>query len=325
MLRSRGGWVWLARRLGLSVVVLLVVSILIFAATQALPSDPATAILGKDASPERVAALRAQLGLDQPLVAQYTGWLMGVLRGDFGVSLASGFKVSEMLGGRIANSLTLLFLVMAVGLPLSFALGTATAVRRDGIMDKTVLIVSLSLVALPEFVIGVGLILLFATTVLRWLPAVSILPPGDSPLAHLDALVLPAVTLVLVVAPYLYRLVRASMIDVLESEYIAMARLKGMSERIVWRRHAVPNALVPAIQGTALVGSYLIGGIVVVEFLFGFPGLGSALTSAIAARDIPVIQATTLIFALGVAIFNLLADILTVYVTPRLRTGGGLR
>jgi peptide/nickel transport system permease protein len=320
--RAKNPHLWIVRRILIGLLTLLVASILIFAATQALPSDPARAILGRDATPQTLVALRQQLGLDKPLVEQYTSWLGGAVHGDFGESLAARRPVSGLIGDRVVNSLVLLALVALIALPLALALGMAMAVRRDRGADRIVLLGSLGLTALPEFVIGMGLIILLATTVFHVFPAVSLLAPGESPLADPSKLVLPVLTLVLAVVPYLYRLVRASTIEALESEYVVMARLKGMPEHSVVLRHVLPNALVPVIQASALVLTYLLGSAVVVESLFQFPGLGSDLTGAISHRDLPVMQAYVLVLAAAVVLFNLMADVLTVLVTPRLRTEG---
>jgi peptide/nickel transport system permease protein len=318
---TRHGWVlW---RLAAGVLILFAVSVLVFAATQALPGDPARAILGREATPERLSAVRAQLRLDEPLVSQYGRWAGGVLKGDFGTSLAAQVPVTELLGRRLGSSLALLAVAVAIALPLSLLLGTLMGLRRDGLFDKTFMLAGILLVALPEFVIGMALVMLLATTVFTLLPAVALIPAGDSPFAHPRQLVLPVLTLVLATVPYLSRLLRGSMIDVLESEYVHMARLKGMPERIIVLRHALPNAVAPTLQASALVLAYLLSGIVVVEYLFRYPGLGGALTDAVGNRDLPVIQAITLIFAAGIVGFNLVADVLTVYVTPRLRTGRG--
>ena len=209
-----------------------------------------------------------------------------------------------------------------ISLPLAFALGAVTAVRR-GPFDRVFLMVAIVLSALPDFVIAIVLVILFATTVFQFFPAVSLIPPGSSPLDHPTELILPVGALVLLNVPYLYRLVRTSMIDVLGSEYVAMARLKGMPPRIVVVRHALRNALLPAIQGAGLVMGWLLGSVVIVENVFQYPGLGSALTSAIQERDLPVIQAIVLVFAVGIVLFNLTADALTIYLTPKLRTSAG--
>jgi peptide/nickel transport system permease protein len=314
---------WFLRRLALGVLILFIVSVVVFVATQALPSDPGRAILGKLATPSSLAALREQLGLDRPLVTQYTSWLGGVVTGHFGTSIASRGSVGALIGDRIVNSLALVFLVAIIALPLSFLLGTVTAVRRGGPFDGVLLLISFVFAALPDFVVGIALVILFATTVFQLFPAVVLVAPGTSPFDDPVKLVLPVVTLVLLMVPYLYRLVRTSMIDALGSEYVAMARLKGMPPRIVVVRHALRNALLPAIQGSGLVLGWLLGSVVITETVFQYPGLGSALNDAVHNRDLPVIQAIVLVFAVGVVLFNLIADALTIFFTPKLRTGRG--
>lgn len=315
----RRNW-WVARRLALAVVTLFLVSVLVFAATQALPSDPARAILGREATPEQLDALRAQLGLDRPLVDQYTSWLGGVVSGDLGESLASDQPVSDILASRIWNSAVLVILAIAITVPLAVAIGAISARRRDGFFDNATNIISIVLNAVPEFVVGIVLLVLFATTVWDVLPGISLIPPGDSPFAHIDALVLPVAVLVLVSVPYLARLVRGSLIDALESDYVQMAQLKGLGSWRITIRHAFPNAMIPLLQGSALVIGYMAGGIVVIEYLFNYPGIGSALTTAVDNRDLPVIQAAVLLLATVYIAVNLIADILTVALTPRLRT-----
>lgn len=314
---------WLARRLALGVVILFAVTLLVFLATQALPSNPSQAILGRNATPAAVKALNHTLGLDKPIATQYLHWVGRLLRGHFGVSLATGQAVGSLLSNRIANSLTLLVFAAIIALPLSFFLGTITAVRR-GPFDRILLLVAVVLSAMPDFVIAITLVILFATVVFTIFPGVALVPPGTSPLDHPSELVLPVTTLVLLNVPYLYRLVRASMIDVLGSEYVAMARLKGMPPRIVIVRHALRNALLPAIQGSGIVLGWLLGSVVVVENVFQYPGLGSALTDAVHNRDLPVIQGVVLVFAIGIVLFNLIADALTIWLTPKLRTGSDL-
>ncbi len=311
---------WIVRRLLMAVVTLFVISLIVFAATQALPGDAAKAILGKEATPERLAQLREELGLDRPLPEQYLSWLGGVLHGDLGTSLAQRVPVSSLIGDRIMNTGTLVALSIIAILPLSLVIGSIGAVRRDSLFDHATSTVFLVLNSLPEFVVALALVILLGTTVFTVFPPVALFPPGENPTAHLDALVLPVATLVLVSVPYLARLVRASMIDVMESDYVQMARLKGLTERRILTAHALPNALLPTIQGTALILAYLAGGIVVVEYVFRYPGLGGALTEAVNARDLPMIQAVTLILAAMYVIVNLAADILSVLVTPKLRT-----
>jgi len=311
----------IVRRTLLGLLTLLLVSIVVFAATQALPSDTARAILGREATPERLTALREQLGLNRPAIVQYGSWLGGVATGDLGDSLVAKQPVTALISGRVRNSAALVLVAALISVPLALFLGSLSGLLRDRGFDTVVSLGSLTLAALPEFVVGILLILLLATQVFHIFPAVTLLDPQVSVFAQLKILVLPSLTLVLAVAPYIVRTLRASMIEVLESDYIQMARLKGMSERTVLGRHALPNAVVPAIQVIALNLAWLAGGVVVVEYLFNYPGIGSALMDAVSTRDLPVIQAITLLIAGLYVIFNLVADILTILVSPRLRTG----
>jgi peptide/nickel transport system permease protein len=309
-------------RLGLGVLTLFLVSVVVFAATQALPGDTARAILGREAANQaRYDALREQLGLNRPVHEQYIEWLGDVIVVDFGDSLVQDQPVTELLGRRVANTAVLVVIAAALSIPLSLLLGSLTALKRDTKFDVSVSIGSLSLAALPEFVIGILLILGFATAVFNWLPAGANVDP-DVPIAQqLELFILPAITLTLAVAPYITRILRASMIEVLESEYVMMARLKGLAERLVLYRHALPNALAPALQVTALNLAWLAGGVVVVEYVFNFRGIGLALVDAVANRDMPVVQAICLLIAAVYVLANLTADILTILVSPRLRTG----
>jgi peptide/nickel transport system permease protein len=312
----------LLRRLGLGLLTLWLVSLVVFAAVLALPGDAATAILGKDATPERVAALRDQLNLDDSLVSQYMQWLGGLLTGDLGTSAATREPVSELLSARVGNTAFLVLAASLVAIPLSLLIGVWTAIRRDRAADHITSTVSLVLASLPEFVIAIALALFFGTNVLHILPAVSLLPPGMHAWEDLEVVVLPAATLVLAVTPYISRIMRGSMVEVLESDYVTMARLKGLPERTVIWRHAVPNAIVPAIQVTALQLAWMAGGVVVVEFVFQYPGIGAALVDAVALRDMPVVQTVAMLMAAIYVGLNLLADVATILVTPRLRTAG---
>ena len=310
------------RRLALALLTLWLVSLLVFAATLALPGDAAQAILGREATPDRLAALRDQLHLDEPVVTQYLKWLGGIVTGDLGKSAATQAPVGELLSDRVGNSLFLVLISAAVAVPLSIMVGVWTAMRRDRPVDHVVSTASLILASLPEFVIGIALILLFATQVFHAFPAVSLLGPGEKAWDDPKVVVLPAATLVLAVVPYISRIMRGSMVEVLESEYVTMATLKGLPRRTVIWRHAVPNAIVPAIQVTALQLAYLAGGVVVVEFVFSYPGIGAALVEAVGNRDMPVVQDVTMLAA-GIYVgLNILADVATILVTPKLRTAG---
>jgi peptide/nickel transport system permease protein len=313
---------FLLRRILLGLLTLLLVSIVVFAATQALPGNAARAILGRDATPARLAALTRQLHLDRSVLSQYFHWLGGVVTGNLGTSAATQASVSSLIGGRLANSAFLVLVSAIVAIPLSIALGVLMAVRRDRPTDHILSTTTLALASLPDFVIGIGLALLFATNVSHIFPAVSLIPPGEHAWNVPKAVILPAATLIIAVTPYISRIMRASMVEVLESEYVTMARLKGLSNRTVIWRHAVPNAIVPAIQVSALQLAYMAGGVVLVEFVFSFPGVGAQLVDSVGNRDVPVVQALAVIIAAVYVVVNLVADLLTIVVTPRLRTAG---
>lgn len=304
---------WLRPALGRllqGVLTLLAVSLLIFLAARALPGDVANMILGQNATPEQVASLRTQLGLDQPLWWQYLSWLSGILHGDWGTSLANGQPVADALALGVRNSATLSAVALAIMLPLSLLVGVIAAQLRDGLIDKVFLGLSMIANAVPDFVTGTVLVALFATTVLHVLPAVSFIPPGDSPFSYPDALVLPATTVIIPGVMYLARLVRVAIIDVMTTEYIQTAILKGLSPARILFVHALPNAVAPIIPAASLVAAFTVGGVVVVEYLFAYPGVGSALVDAVTNRDLPVIQANVLVIASAYFILNLIADAL---------------
>nr|WP_221219357.1 ABC transporter permease [Prauserella isguenensis] len=307
------------RRLAVSVAVLWLVSLLVFVATLLLPGDPARAILGQQATPERIAALNEQLGLDAPVWQRYLDWLGGVLTGDLGTSAASQGPVTELLGGRIGASLVLLVGAAVISTAGGLALGTWSALRRGRAVDHTVSGISLVVAALPEFVIGVALIVVLSTTVLPVFPSVTLAPPGEPVWSQPIQLVLPILTLTLVVTPYITRMMRATMSEVLDSGYVEMARLKGLPERVVITRHAVPHAIGPVAQVIAIQLAWLAGGVVVVEFLFRYPGIGQALIDAVNNRDVAVVQAITLLIAGVYIVVNLIADIVGIMTNPKLR------
>ncbi|MCR3722967.1 MULTISPECIES: ABC transporter permease [Prauserella salsuginis group] len=307
------------RRLAISVAVLWLVTLLVFVATLLLPGDPARAILGQQATPERIAALNDQLGLDAPVWQRYLDWLGGVVTGDLGTSAASQGPVTELLGGRIGASLVLLVGAAVISTVLGLALGTWSALRRGRAVDHTVSGLSLVVAALPEFVIGVALIVVLSTTVLPVLPSVTLAPPGEPVWSRPSQLVLPILALTLVVTPYITRMMRATMSEVLDSGYVEMARLKGLPERVVITRHAVPHAIGPVAQVIAIQLAWLAGGVVVVEFLFRYPGIGQALIDAVNNRDVEVVQAITLLIAAVYIVVNLIADIVGIMTNPKLR------
>ena len=313
--------VWLARRLGLAVLTLWLVSILVFVATATL-GDPVRAILGRDynANPGRVAELEEMLGADQSLVSRYFDWLGGLLTGDLGTSLASGQPVSELISSSVLNSAVLVFLAAIVMIPLSFAIAMISVHYRRKRPDTVIQTILLAMAGLPEFVIGVLLIALFATTVFTVLPAVTLTPMGGNPWDDPKSMVLPTLTLVLWVAPYVSRIVRASLLEVIDSDYVELARLKGIPEKVVMRKHALLNAIVPGIQVIALQLAFLAGGVVVVETLFSYPGIGRQLVDAVRNHDVATVQALSMIIASVYVVVNLIADLLSILLTPRART-----
>ncbi len=318
--RPHGVWGFILRRLLLGILVLILVSVLVFLATQALPGDPARAILGRNANPASLAALRHQLHLDRPVADQYLTWVTGLLHGNLGTSLEAQEPVSTLLAPKLVNSAVLVVLAAVLSIPLSIAIGAWAALKREKVFDQASSNLMLLLAALPEFVVALVLVIVFATTVFHVLPAISTVPPGSRPWNNWVALVLPTITLVIAVAPYVSRIMRASMIEVLESDYVEMARLKGLPERTVLIRHALPNALGPVLQVIALNLAYLAGGIIIVEFVFNYSGIGGATAEAVVNHDLPVIQALAMLIAAVYVVLNLLADVATILVTPKLRT-----
>lgn len=310
-------------RVALGLLTLFLVSIVVFGATQALPGDAAKAILGKNAvNVAMYEALRHQFGLDRPLIVQYGDWLGGIVTGNAGDSVVhSGVPVASVLRDALINSGILVLVAALISVPLSILLGAFQAYLRDRPFDAISNFLNLLLVALPEFVIGIGLILLFATGVMRVLPAVSQIDADASVWSQWKGLVLPAATLALAIIPYVSRMLRASTIDVLESDYVMMARLKGLPNRVVLWRHSLPNAIGPTLQTIALSLAWLAGDIVIVEYVFNYPGIGMALVDAVAARDMAVVQAICILIAGAYVVLNLLADIATILINPRLRTG----
>jgi peptide/nickel transport system permease protein len=307
------------RRLLISVLVLWIVTLLVFLATQLLPGDPARAILGQEATPQRVAALRDQMGLNLPLWQQYLHWLGGVLTGDLGTSTATQGPISALLGERLAASGVLMLAAAVVSTPIAIGIGIYSAIRRNRVGDQVVSAFSLVLAALPEFVIGVVLVVLLATSVFKVLPSVTLSRPGEAVWHEPIQLVLPVITLVLVVTPYIVRMTRTTMSEVLQSGFVEMARLKGIPERKVILRHAVPHAIGPIAQVVALQLAWLAGGVVVVEFLFRYPGIGQALIDSVRNRDVQVVQAITLLVAGFYVVVNLVADLIGLLADPRIR------
>ena len=309
----------IVQRLALAFGTLLVVSAIVFFFTSVLPGDIAERVLGRESSPEQRQIFRDQLNLDQPVWERYGVWLGDVLQGDLGRSLVNNETVTATIGDAAKNTLFLSIFAFALYVPVTLILATVAALRRGKMIDSLISMVTLVGLSLPEFVLGSVLIFVFAVH-LEVAPALSIVNPGDDLVTRLHATVLPAVTLMVAMAVYAIRMLRDNLIEVLGSEYVRMATLKGVPRWRVVLRHALPNAAGPALNVTALNLTYLIGGVVVVESVFSYPGLGKALIDAISVRDVPVVEATALLAAAVYILANLLADVLTIMLNPRLRT-----
>ena len=309
----------IAQRLALAAVTLLLVSALVFLFTSVLPGDIAERVLGRESSAEQREIFREHLNLDDPVWKRYGVWIADVARGDLGRSLVNDETVTATIGMAAKNTLFLSVFAFLLYVPVTLILATLAALSKGKVPDSLISVATLIGLSLPEFVLGTLLIYVFAVQ-LSVAPALSIVTPGEDLLTRLHATVLPAVTLMVAMAVYAIRMLRDNLIDVLDSEYVRMATLKGVPRRRVVVRHALPNAVGPALNITALNLTYLIGGIVVVETVFSYPGLGQVLVDAISVRDVPVVEATALLSADVNLIANHVADVLALLLNPRLRT-----
>ena len=309
---------FVVRRLLLVALVMLVVSVLIFGIVQWLPGDVAAMILGTSATPQDLAALRVKLGLDRPTLVRYVDWITGALRGEWGTSLLYQVPVRPLVVERVRQSAVLAVLALGVAVPLSIGLGVLSALRRGRWLDRAVSLVTLVSVSLPEFISGTLLILLLAYRIPLFPPS-SLVDPRAGLGASARSLALPALTLVLALLAHMARMTRASMIEALDTPFVRAARLRGLRPRRVIVRHALRNALLPTVGIVAINVGFLLGGIVVVETVFAYPGLGRLMVDAVNHRDVPVIQMAALVIALTYALANLAADVVYAYLDPRIR------
>jgi peptide/nickel transport system permease protein len=318
------------RRALLGVLTIVMIAIIVYAATTVIPGDAATAILGHSATPTRVEKLRIELGLDEPLLTRFWNWATGAIHLDFGNSLGEAApatsrgteasnSVTSLAGERLENSAVLVLIVAVISTVLGLLTGVYAAYRRDGFFDTVGSVISLIASALPEFVVAIFCVLLFATSLFTWFPAISVLEPGVSILSEPEKLVLPVLALVIVVTPYMFRMTRGAMIEALDSDYVEFARMKGVSTWRIAFRHALPNALPPIIQVVGLNLLFLAGGIVLVEAIFSYPGIGLMLVNAINGRDVPEIQYIVILLAVFYVILNIVTDVCVLLVTPRRR------
>jgi peptide/nickel transport system permease protein len=306
------------KRIGLGIVTLIVISLIIFVGVEALPGDLAESILGQNALPETVEAFRKELKLDLPPHVRYFEWLGGFLQGDFGNSLANGRPIADLIGWRLSNTLFLAMSAALIAVPLSIILGIVAALYRNSLFDRIISMATLSTISFPEYFVAYILIALLSVQLIIF-PSISNINDQMSLAEKINAIVLPCLTLTLVVMAHMMRQTRAAIINILASPYIEMARLKGLKRVRVIVLHAFPNALSPVINVVALNLAYLVVGAVIVEVVFVYPGLGMLLVDSVAKRDIPVVQASGLIFAAVYITLNLAADVLSIISNPRLR------
>lgn len=309
---------FVVRRLAFMMLILVCVSFLTFLIVNVLPGDVANTILGDFATPEQVEALRQRLGLDQPVLYRYVEWAAGMVHGDFGLSLKSNQPIGPTLWGRLKNSLILASMGLAVAVPIGIALGVVAAVYKDSLLDRAITTSVVIIFALPEYVIGLALILVFS---IQWnlLPANSLVLPGQSVFSNPLTLVLPTAVVALGMLAYLCQVTRASMIAALNSGYVRTAVLKGLYKRSVVVKHALRNAMIPTLAEIGLGFGYSLGGLVVIETVFSYPGIGQFLVQSIQNRDIPGLQAAVLVVAAAYSIGNLVADVGSLALNPKLR------
>lgn len=312
---------YLLRRVGLAIVTLWILSLIVFFAGQVLPGDPARATLGPLAAPSAVRALDHSLGVDRPLVTQYLGWLGGLLHGNMGTSYAYQSAVAPFIRSALANSAKLAALALIVIIPLGIAGGVIAALNYGGAIDRVISLTGSSAATVPEFVSGIVVIVVFGVA-LKVLPVTAAAGTGASFLTQLKFLILPAVPLVLVLFGYIARMARAGTAEALESDYARTATLKGLRRSVVIRRHVLRNSLLPTITVIATQTGYLIGGLVVVETLFNYQGIGKLIFSAATAKDFPMLEAGVLTIGVVYMVATLAADLLTITLNPRLRVGG---
>jgi peptide/nickel transport system permease protein len=306
------------KRLGLAALTLLLVSGIVFSIASWLPGDAAQAALGQSATPELLAAMRAQMGLDQPALVRYIHWIAGLLTGDAGRSLANDLPVSDLIAKRLPKSLLLAAFTTAVSVPLALGIGILAAMYRGSRLDRTLSIATVAMVAVPEFLVATLAVLVFSVQ-LHWLPALSYIPDDPSLRQLARAYAMPVLTLSFVVSAQMARMTRAAVIDQLDRPYVEMAALKGVRSARIVLTHALPNAVGPIANAVALSLSYLLGGAIIVETIFNYPGIASLMVDAVSNRDMPLLQACAMIFAAAYLALVLIADICAILSNPRLR------
>ncbi|AGB75463.1 MULTISPECIES: ABC transporter permease [Rhizobium] len=305
-------------RLFIALITLLIVSFAVFFATSMLPGDTASILLGQAATPEAVAGLRKAMHLDEPAILRFLEWLLGLIRGDLGTSYANNMPVAELIGRRLVATLELAAITTFVSVPLALLLGITSAMLRGSYYDRIVTIISIGVISVPEFMVATLAVLLFAVY-LRWLPALSSISQVHTVFDLLKIYAMPVITLTFVISAQMIRMTRAALIETLKTPYVEMALLKGASRGRMVFRHALPNALGPIVNAVALSLSYLVGGVIIVETIFNYPGIAKLMVDAVATRDLPLIQSCAMIFCLGYLLLITMADIIAILSNPRLR------
>jgi peptide/nickel transport system permease protein len=308
----------IASRVAIGLLSLLAVSIVVFAITSVLPGDAAQEQLGQEATPEALSALRKEMGLDKPAAGRYVQWLAGVVRGNPGISPVTGGSVGELIGSRLPASLLLAALTAAFSVPIALALGILCALWRGSTFDRVVSMTSVAVVSVPEFLVATLAVLVFAVH-LKWLPALSYSIDTSSTADLLRSLAMPVVSLGSVVIAQMLRMTRAALIDQLREPYIEMVRLKGASPARTVLAHALPNAVGPIANAIALSLSYLLGGVIIIEVIFNYPGIAKLMVDAVAQRDMPLVQSCAMIFCVAYLVLVTLADVCGIVANPKLR------
>ncbi|WP_216332875.1 ABC transporter permease [Rhizobium sp. X9] len=308
----------IARRLVVMLTTLLIVSFIVFSATSLLPGDTATILLGQSATPEAVAGLRTAMHLDDPALLRFVRWLFGLLQGELGTSYANNMAIADLIGPRFVNSMKLAGITTLIAVPLALTLGISSAMLRGTLYDRAVTILTIGIISVPEFMIATLAVLLFAVY-LKWLPALSLISEVHSVFDMLRVYAMPVITLTFVVSAQMIRMSRAAVIETLDTPYVEMALLKGAPRMRIVLRHALPNALGPIVNAVALSLSYLVGGVIIVETIFNYPGIAKLMVDGVATRDLPLIQSCAMIFCVGYLLLITTADIIAIMSNPRLR------
>ncbi|MBO0904124.1 ABC transporter permease [Jiella sonneratiae] len=306
------------KRLGIMLLSLLIVAFAVFFATELLPGDVAQILLGQAATPEAVAGLRTAMHLDEPAFLRFLHWLFGLMSGDLGRSYANDREVADLISGRLANSLELAFVTTLFSVPIALTLGITSAMFRGSFYDRMVSVFTVTVISIPEFMVATLAVIIFAVY-LRWLPALSVASEVHGIGELLRIYAMPVITLAFVVSAQMIRMTRAAVIDTLNTAYVEMALLKGASRRRIVLRHALPNALGPIVNAMALSLSYLLGGVIIVETIFNYPGVAKLMVDAVSTRDLPLIQSCAMIFCVSYLLLILIADVVAIMANPRLR------